>query len=139
MTTKSLASIRWKPDYDTGNVMVDGQHRDLIDLVNLLVAADRNDEGAVVLIAAFDALQRYVTRHFSEEEELLEAANSPYLEEHRTHHSVLMRELATLWKLDRDIPVKQVVHELAQWGEYRLLKHFLTIDSKTFREPPFAE
>ena len=139
MASTLLSSLSWKPDYDTGNDMVDRQHRDLIDLVNLLVAADANDEGAIVLNEAFDALQRYVTKHFIEEELLLEAVDSPYLEQQREHHNILMRELKTLWQSVRDVPLKQVVHELAQWAEYRLLKHFLTIDAKTFQEAPFAE
>jgi len=132
-------SIVWKPGYNTGNLMVDRQHRDLIDLVNLLLLADHNKEGAFILNDAFDALRRYVTQHFSEEEDLLEAVESPHLEWQRDHHQALTRELNNLWGTERDVPEKRVIHELAQWAEFRLLKHFLTIDSKTFQDEPFVE
>ena len=135
----ALRSIPWKSAYNTGNPLVDRQHRELIDLVNLLLLADHNKEGAFILNDAFDALQRYVTQHFSEEEELLEAVNSPHLEWQRDHHQILFRELNSLWNTDRVISDKGVVHELAQWAEFRLLKHFLTVDCKTFQDEAFVE
>ena len=119
--------------------MVDRQHRELIDLVNLLLLADHNEEGAFILNDAFDALHRYVTQHFSEEEDLLEAVGSSHLEWQRKHHQSLVRELNSLWGTERVVPGKRVIHELAQWAEFRLLKHFLTIDYKTFQDEPFVE
>ena len=139
MTSDALYSILWKPDYETGNVLVDRQHRELIDLVNLLLLADHNKEGAYILNDAFDALHRYVAQHFSEEEDLLETVGSPHLEWHRKHHESLVRELNSLWGTERVVPDKWVIHELAQWAEFRLLKHFLTIDYRTFQDDPFVE
>ncbi len=139
MTLKKLRRIQWQSRLETGNIMVDRQHRGLIDLVNLLLAADGNDEGDAALGEAFDALRRYVERHFSDEERLLEAVDSRHLQNQRRDHQMLGRELDTLWAETRDVSGKMLIHELAQWAEYRLLKHFMTADSKAFRDIPFAE
>lgn len=135
VTTDTVQSIPWKQDYATGNPVVDQQHRELIDLVNLLLLADHNKEGIFILNDAFEALQRYVVQHFTEEEDLLEAVGSPHLEWQRKHHQILVRELNSLWGTERVVPDKLVIHELAQWAEFRLLKHFLTIDTKSFDMP----
>ncbi len=131
--------IPWKPHYDTGNIMIDRQHREVIDLVNLLLVADENEEGAMVLDEAFHALRQYVKIHFSDEEQLLDTVDSPHLHQQRELHQVLVREMDARWRHKNGISARQMVQELGQWAEYRLLKHFLTADSETFLSPPFTE
>jgi len=131
--------IVWKPDYDTGNPLVDREHRQLIQLVNLLSAANGSEYSHTALEDAFGALKRYVRKHFKDEEDLLEAVESPYLEQQRLQHENLSRELRELWSLDRGLSRERVVDELVKWAEFRLLKHFLSTDFDTFHDFPFME
>ncbi len=133
------AYIVWKDGYDTGNPLVDREHRELVNLVNLLSAAAASEDSGSAFEDSFSALNRYVKRHFRNEEDLLDAVDSPYLERQRTQHAVLTRELHMLWSREKAEPREKVVHGLAEWSRHRLLKHLLTTDVEAFKDFPFNE
>ncbi|HEC91068.1 MAG TPA: hypothetical protein ENI55_05315, partial [Alphaproteobacteria bacterium] len=93
--------VVWKDEYCTGNPLVDREHRELVNLVNLLSAAAANEESETAFEDCFSALNRYVKQHFKDEEDLLDAVDSPHLERQRTQHALLARELCMLWSGDR--------------------------------------
>jgi hemerythrin-like metal-binding protein len=80
----------WDPRLDTGDEMIDDQHRSLFVLANALqttVLSDEADEDAVE-----DALYRlsdYCVEHFAEEEELMQAEGYPDLGPHQALHQTL--------------------------------------------------
>ena len=74
-----MAKMVWKDEYSVGNKMLDTQHRQLIDLVNRL-------DGNEALDRVLEDLAHYADAHFRDEESLLEAANYPDLDQHRTQH-----------------------------------------------------
>ncbi len=131
--------IVWKDEYLTGNALVDREHRELVDLVNLLSAAAAGEESGSAFEDCFSALNRYVKQHFKDEEDLLDAVDSPHLERQRVQHALLARELYMLWSGDMGEPREKVVHGLAEWSRHRLLAHLLTTDIKAFNDFPFSE
>jgi hemerythrin-like metal-binding protein len=131
--------IVWKDEYLTGNPLVDREHRELVNLVNLLSAAAAGEDSGSAFEDSFSALDRYVERHFKNEEDLLDAVDSPYLERQRTQHAMLARELHMLWSGGKGAPRGKVVHGLAEWSRHRLLSHLLTTDLEAFNDFPFSE
>ncbi len=131
--------VVWKDEYCTGNPLVDREHRELVNLVNLLSAAAANEESETAFEDCFSALNRYVKQHFKDEEDLLDAVDSPHLERQRTQHALLARELCMLWSGDRGERREKVVHGLAEWSKHRLLDHLLTTDLEVFNDFPFSE
>ncbi|MCW8836223.1 MAG: hemerythrin family protein [Rhodospirillales bacterium] len=131
-------TIEWKEEYAIGNEMVDREHRELLRLIGLIMAAAESDQCGDAVDAAFGAFRRYVDRHFQDEEDLLEAAESEHLPIQRAEHRVLKQELETLWTSEL-LGDETKIREMAVWGKQRLLRHFLTTDARAFNDFPFRE
>ena len=130
--------IEWKTEYETGNIMVDKEHHELIKLVNLIVEADESGHGQAAVFEALSALHRYVDKHFTDEEMLLDAVESHHLNIQRQQHDMLRNELDLLFQPQQGEFSRDTIHKLAQWAEKRLLQHFLTFDFDAFNDEPFG-
>ncbi len=96
----SMVRIVWRPEYETGNEVIDAQHRSLFELANrLLDALLRNETRGAVQDLAKD-LVAFVERHFETEESILVARDSPSAAEHTSSHR---RLLATASRLLRSM------------------------------------
>ena len=62
--------MQWTPDLATGNAVVDGEHKQLIALINELELAGSGPDGSAVP-DALDELTDYVFVHFQMEEKLM--------------------------------------------------------------------
>ncbi|MCK5547179.1 MAG: hemerythrin domain-containing protein [Rhodospirillaceae bacterium] len=131
--------IDWKPEYDTGNIMVDREHRELISLINLLLRATKNEDSELAIKDAFDVFVRYMDDHFKNEEELLNAVDSPHLISQCVWHDVLRKELYGLWSAGAKKQNERTMKGLALWGENRLLKHFISNDHHALHSLPFND
>lgn len=71
----------------TGNKMIDGQHKELIEKINDLLRAIESNEGKEAAGQMMDYLSQYVDFHFSEEEKFQEEIGYPGIEEHKQKHA----------------------------------------------------
>jgi len=76
----------WTSDLDTGNRLIDDQHRRLFQLFNDLDAAIAGNVGEEAVGRTLTALSVYVVAHFRMEEELMEQVGYPGLAGHREAH-----------------------------------------------------
>ena len=81
--------IVWDPSLDTGDALVDGQHRGIVDFANEVAALETDD--AVVILGIVDRLMEHVDTHFAAEEDLMTRGGYPAraASEHRAAHRVL--------------------------------------------------
>ncbi|MBQ7797430.1 MAG: hemerythrin family protein [Lachnospiraceae bacterium] len=70
----------------TGNNVIDGQHKELIEKINQLMRSCECGDGKVKAIKMLHYLADYADLHFEEEEKLQERINYPGLPEHRQKH-----------------------------------------------------
>ncbi len=117
-----MALMAWKDAYSVGNALLDSQHKQLIELVN-----DVN--GDADLGEVLDGLRQYGEAHFRAEEDLLEAARYPDLEQHREHHEAFRAWLAEVIAARRSggdaaVVRRDVHHYLSIW----LANHLLVAD-----------
>jgi hemerythrin-like metal-binding protein len=95
-----MAFMTWNDQFTTGIVIVDQQHRGLVDLVNqaapTLAAASRENLRAIEPL--LDQLIAYATTHFRTEETLMENHNIDprHLEHHRQSHAAFVRQVNTM-------------------------------------------
>lgn len=132
----------WLEEYETGNLMVDREHKQLLQLVSLIMKVDKKEDSAErdqALEIELAALNRYVDQHFENEEILLETVGSSFLIKQRLLHDVLRNELKFFWTSGQDIPSRGIISELATWSRDKLLTHFLKADADAFNAPPFAK
>ena len=85
-----MQRVVWGPMMETGDELVDEQHRGLVELFNgLLDAQSRQDDQSVS--AVLERLCDYVIVHFSAEEALMQRVGYPEqsVSAHRTEHEAL--------------------------------------------------
>lgn len=73
-------------DLETGNVLIDNEHRELLHMVNDLQEACAAGKGREFITPAANYLLQYVNKHFADEDALQREANYPGYEEHYKFH-----------------------------------------------------
>ena len=79
----------WSDSYETGNAEVDGQHRHLFELVNLIISVQTTDELKPLLMR----LYKHTREHFQQEEDLLRSKGYPGLAAYIKGHNLLLGRL----------------------------------------------
>ena len=115
----------------TGNKMIDGQHKELIDKINDLLKACENESPTIKATAAqmLNYLADYTEFHFGEEEKLQEEIGYPGIKEHKAKHEELRQVVADLHTMleEQEGPteafVEQVNKNVIEWLYYLSLIH----------------
>jgi diguanylate cyclase (GGDEF)-like protein/PAS domain S-box-containing protein/hemerythrin-like metal-binding protein len=89
--SKSIVRLVWRAAYNSGNPVIDQEHRELFRLANVLLekAGVQRDE-PIEFDAAFDALLRHLVEHFAHEESILASHGYAQLAEHAAQHQALV-------------------------------------------------
>jgi hemerythrin-like metal-binding protein len=124
-----MAQFSWTDDLHTRNALIDGDHRELIRLINVLfdaMASARADDG---MRRAMNDLVAYTKEHFAREETEMQRIRYVASLAHKGEHRKLLRQLIELKAiLDAGgrINIPAVSDYLSAW----LRDHILTADIK---------
>jgi hemerythrin len=88
---------RLASELTSGYEEIDGQHRALLQRVEVVVAAAQSDDLARTR-GALTALGDYLLSHFQAEESLMEESGYPERARHKTAHDLFMQDFAQLGK-----------------------------------------
>ena len=105
----------------TGNEMIDGQHKGLIDKINKLLDSCEVGNDKLTAIKTLDYLADYTDFHFGEEEKLQESISYPGIEQHKKEHEKLRRVVEELHEMleEQEGPteafVAQVQENVINW------------------------
>lgn len=80
-------------ELETGNAVIDSEHRELLAAVNRLTDACGKGDGIASITPAVRFLLDYVDRHFAHEEQLQKSAGYPAYEAHHAFHEEYKRKL----------------------------------------------
>lgn len=83
-------------DLETGNAMIDNEHRQLFDAVNKLLDACSKGQGRKTMKQATQFLLNYVDNHFAHEEQLQQNSNYPGITAHKLFHANYKSKLNTI-------------------------------------------
>lgn len=128
-------SLAWSPAYEIDHGVIDAQHRQLLELADLVRRAVEEHHGSEVLevlARGFAALEREAVRHFATEEALLEKLGSPLLEEHRRLHAQIMREARAIHEELMHGPPGDWPNAVKIWMHDRLVTHIVRDDRAAF-------
>ena len=89
-------SIVFDRDLETGNDMIDTQHKELIDRVNRLSDSIEQNKEKRTAIQTLDFLMDYTVFHFQAEEKLQEDAGYPELAAHKDEHAKFTKAVEEL-------------------------------------------
>lgn len=78
---------------ETGNEVIDREHRELIEAVNKLLAACSEGKGRTSMDETIKFLNNYVERHFAHEEQLQKQSGYSGLTAHKAFHEKYKKTL----------------------------------------------
>lgn len=81
-----MARYEFTKNLETGNSIIDKEHRELIDAVNKLLDACGEGKGHDQINKTIDFLNSYVDRHFLHEEQLQKQSGYPGFAAHKAFH-----------------------------------------------------
>jgi len=93
MKTEAAVNVEWTEALSVGVPDLDDDHKTLIDIINRVLAAER-DGGSVKW--ALGELGAYAKEHFTREEAMMSKAGYPRLDEHRETHRAFNEWLKSL-------------------------------------------
>lgn len=119
------------PDLETGNMLIDSEHRQLIEAINNLLAACGSGKGRSELAATMKFLQDYTVKHFNDEEKLQLQYQYPDYTNHKRYHEEFKKVVAGICaKLDKEGPTVALVGEVNSAIAGWLLNHIKREDVK---------
>ncbi|MEA5146593.1 MAG: diguanylate cyclase [Candidatus Limiplasma sp.] len=88
--------LLWDPAYNSHHAVIDAEHKHLLAQVNNLLQHWYVVGNVPKPTEEIDRLLAEVSRHFADEEAILDAIHFPYTDEHRLEHKRLMQKAALL-------------------------------------------
>ena len=117
-------------DLLTGNELIDSEHRKIFDEVNDLLDACSKGKGRENLSSLGEFLVEYVTKHFSDEEDLQKQSKYPEYTEHHKFHEWYKQKLG-----DAIIKLEQEGSTINSLGE---INYMVSVLVKHIRETPLS-
>ena len=76
----------WNKSYETGNTLVDNDHKEIFQLVEQVLSSSFNSRKDKVKVS-IEFLADYVVRHFANEERLMDESDFPRSKAHKKEHA----------------------------------------------------
>ena len=93
---RSLLEIIWEDTYESGNALIDAQHKRLFHLASALMSTLTEDRPLAEVSLRLETLLAHTAQHFHDEEGLLRAARYPDLTDHANIHATLLNKARLL-------------------------------------------
>jgi hemerythrin len=124
-------AYQWRTELETGNTMIDTQHKQLIQAINDLLAACSGGKGRAFVNETVAFLASYTDKHFGDEEKLQLATKYADYKNHKKLHDNFKLVVAELRrKLEADGPTVALVAEVnSKIGDW-LVTHIVKEDRK---------
>lgn len=124
-----MARYEFTKDLETGNALIDKEHKELIDAVNKLMDACSTGKGLDQVKQTSEFLNDYVDKHFAHEEQLQQKNSYPNITAHKAFHE---KYKSTLKELTSGITSDASFGELAKLNGHIsvLITHIKTEDKR---------
>jgi hemerythrin len=119
--------IKWRDEYNIGDELIDSQHQNLVNMINILGTAREEGKAGDVLKDILTGVVDYTNFHFSTEENHMYAHHYPVLTIHKSQHKVLINQIIKIledYKSGKSNAADELLKVLQHW----LIKHVLDHD-----------
>ncbi len=89
-----MSLIQWSDDFSVGVASIDGDHKELISIINEFHASMRQGEAKAIYGRTLEKLETYTKSHFRREEALMEKHGYPDIEEQKRQHDIFEKNIA---------------------------------------------
>lgn len=79
-------AIIWSKEIETGNQLIDSEHKELFAKINAFLEACSQGKGRAEILNTLEFLKQYTAIHFSHEEKLLRESGYPDYTRHKQLH-----------------------------------------------------
>ncbi len=120
-----MSQIKWTGKMTVGLPRIDDQHKQLITIANVLIAAIAQGEGQDALVDVFERLKEYTDFHFKDEEVYMRELGYPDIEAHAAEHALLYMRVQTLRRMivnDGTITPQGISMFLSDWINTHILE-----------------
>ncbi len=127
-----MSLIEWKPEFSVGNVAVDHEHRELIDLINNVHAGIREGAGRDRVATGLGEIYAQIAAHFALEEKIMRDAGYADFAPHKEDHESLLDQIADIIhgvETGSGFSEEELSSRLNHWFS----EHFRTHDAKLHR------
>jgi hemerythrin len=121
-----MATIIWRDFYSVGDPLLDGQHQQMIGVINELYEAMEKKSAEEVIKPILDRLVKYTFNHFKHEEEAMAAVEYPDLIEHKALHDKIRQKTLDLQENADFVTSHNLLAFLKEWW----VGHIQTVDKK---------
>lgn len=119
--------VTWDNSFSNGIEKFDIQHKGLFKLINDLHDGIREKRNREALGSALGALMEYTKIHFSDEEQAMQQAKYPGLEDHKRQHIAFIAQVNDIndrYRIGDPVMTMELVALLVNW----LKNHIQTVD-----------
>lgn len=127
-----MSLMQWDHRMETGDALIDGQHRTLVEALNRLHSAMLEEKGRSEVGRTLKFLTDYTASHFAMEEEMMDLRTYPHASSHKKIHADLIASLMSLidgFQRDSTALTIATMIFLEDW----LSTHFLGEDARFVR------
>lgn len=127
----NFVTLHWHSAYESGNLTLDEQHKELFLCANELIAFVMSEHPIANLLGQIELLLQKVKLHFSDEEAILTSAGYPATANHAMLHKHLLASAEELFQRIKSEPA--AITELLHFLIYELIaSHMLKQDREFF-------
>jgi hemerythrin len=121
----------WKDSFNIGNELVDSQHRQFLEILNIYYEMMFGEKKEAVDKELINKLKNYAVTHFRSEEGLMESVGYAEIEQHRNQHKTfesMVRDFESAHLQGKSESLRNAVMLLRDW----FINHILDEDKKFF-------
>ena len=126
-----MEQIQWNSLYDIDNEIINNQHKNLLQIINKLIALREQPENKKTVESIIEDLSDYVVEHFDSEEQIMKDIGFPHLERHKLSHAQLIEQVLDFQKSfkngDENLTLEILVF-LKEWLINHILKEDMIIN-----------
>jgi hemerythrin len=122
--------VQWSEALSVGNVGMDSEHHELVNMLNLLHGVMMAGKGKPTVRAHIDRLIRHTETHFAHEEELMYRYAYPGRDEHTNEHRILTSQVLIEQAKFEAGPAEVLSTEVLDFLRNWLSNHILTEDAR---------
>ena len=122
----------WNNNFATGIAVVDGQHKKLVSLLNLLVSHLVYQSDVPTLTRIFDELKEYTVYHFSTEQEIWDKHfhDDDWAHWHKDSHDDFIAGVIRMTEQQGSKPFDELLEDIVKFLTHWLAYHILESDKR---------
>jgi len=131
--TQQPLKIVWRPDFETGNMEIDHEHREIVHRLNTFFAFAACGGTGEEAITRLGEVYAWISAHFALEENIMRAHSYDQFEDHKDDHERLLDDIRDIMDecragtfTGRDVALQE---RLEAW----FVGHFKLMDSRLHR------